>query len=378
MRDSPGNTYNLRSRSPKHSPETKKESFRETQDSANEEESHIVRKDDSSTKSFVEEKNESTDNTDGERTDGSQAQGTDETDGRGEKKRKQHKEKPSKKEKSMEKKNKTFESNVKVNHTCSKEGSGLSTVLQFIILMVLFLIMYSQGIINTPFSNSSKTKSTNAIIHPRRVADRLGNLSLELEYIQQKYSGSDFDESFWDLISASSWSHLQEGMIVKQPVVLMLVGQPGPSHLDTVASDIARMFSKVFTQSEESVTHIRGGEQAGKDMGQAKLDMDNILQDEFNRGGKVALISQFDMLPPCSIMLFHSYCDNYNAPYKDAVIIFTIKLQKNVPKEGSAKHNEEVVQEYLGKLWSECPEELSEDKIVAMHSRVSNNIAFVV
>lgn len=255
-----------------------------------------------------------------------------------------------------------------------KQSICTPTLLQ---LLFLFLAIGISLAVNFRFGTDMlsfpHTYNQNVQSNERPVAYRLGNLTTELEHVKAKYQ--TLDDTFWDVIAGSSWGHIQGNGTIKQPVVLLLVGQSKSSILDVVAKDVARLYSNVFTMSDDSIIVIDGGWQAMKEGDQAKLDMDNDLKNGFNDGRKVVLLRQFDKLPPCSIMLFHSYCDNENAPHKDAVIIFTVELETTV--SSTAQGIEELVQEHLGSIWAQCPEELLQDKIMAMHSRVSNNIAFV-
>eukprot|EP00057_Strongylocentrotus_purpuratus_P003528 XP_003726840.1 PREDICTED: torsin-1A-interacting protein 1-like [Strongylocentrotus purpuratus] len=254
-----------------------------------------------------------------------------------------------------------------------KQSIPTPTLLQIFIFLAIGISLVVKFRCGTDVVSFPPTCNQNVQSNERPVAYRLENLTTELEHVKAKYQ--TLDDTFWDVIVGSSWGHIQGNGTIKQPVVLLLVGQPKSSILDVVAKDVARLYSNVFTMRDDSIIDIDGGWQAMKEADQAKLDMDNDLENGFNNGRKVVLLRQFDKLPPCSIMLFHSYCDNENAPHKDAVIIFTVELETTV--SSIAQSIEELVQEHLGSIWAQCPEELLQDKIMAMHSRVSNNIAFV-
>ncbi|XP_054770248.2 torsin-1A-interacting protein 2-like [Lytechinus pictus] len=258
----------------------------------------------------------------------------------------------------------------------TETSKNISCLLQIILLCLAIcipLVFKFNFIFGINKFNFSHTKIQINQFSDRPVAYRLGNLTTELEHLTAKYA--NLDNSFWDVIAGASWGHIQGDATFKRPVVLLLVGQPKSANLDVIANDVARLYSNVFSMTDDSTMYIDGGWQAMKEADQAKLDMDNHLKNGFSNGKKVVLIRQFDKLPPCSIMLFHSYCDNENAPHKDAVIIFTVELETTV--SSTAQGIEELVQEHLGNIWAQCKEELLQDKIMAMHSRVSNNIAFV-
>ena len=48
----------------------------------------------------------------------------------------------------------------------------------------------------------------------------------------------------------------------------------------------------------------------------AKLELDQLLKNFFLNGLKVAIIENLEVLPPTSPLLFYSYCNNQNAPFK--------------------------------------------------------------
>ncbi|XP_071511226.1 torsin-1A-interacting protein 1-like [Diadema antillarum] len=263
----------------------------------------------------------------------------------------------------------------KQNHVKQRNCVGYF-VLTFLLLIVLVIILKVYFFDSHDFHDAgANTADISTEISTVPMSERWERLKLELESLEQSHS--DIDSNFWDLIVGPSWSHVRGVKSPIRPVVLMLVAQSNSLKLSRVSSAIASLFSRVFSTNEESIVEILGSDYFSKESGQAKLAMDTKLRTDFDKGKKVALIQDFDKLPACSILLFHSYCDNEYAPYKDAVLIFTVQLNFTLPLDAGQKLVEESLQEHLAQVWSQCPEELSSDKIMAMHSRVSNNIVFI-
>ncbi|XP_072176662.1 torsin-1A-interacting protein 1-like [Diadema setosum] len=262
----------------------------------------------------------------------------------------------------------------KQNHI--KQGNCVGYFVLIFLLLIVLLILKVYFFNSHDFHDAgANTADISKEISTIPIPERWERLKLELESLKQSHS--DIDSNFWDLIVGPSWSHVRGVKSPIRPVVLMLVAQSDSPKLSTVSSAIASLFSRVFSANEESIVEILGNDYFSKESGQAKLAIDTKLRTDFDKGKKVALIQDFDKLPACSILLFHSYCDNEYAPYQDAVLIFTVQLNFTLPLDAGQKLVEESLQEHLAQVWSQCPEELSSDKIMAMHSRVSNNIVYI-
>ena len=65
-----------------------------------------------------------------------------------------------------------------------------------------------------------------------------------------------------------------------------------------------------------------------------------MLSSSFTSGNKAGLLYNIQDLPSRTAMLFHSYCDNENAPFKDITIRFTVKL--NASSQDTYTSDEEI------------------------------------
>ena len=110
-------------------------------------------------------------------------------------------------------------------------------------------------------------------------------------------------------------------------------------------------------------------QQRGKASDVLKLELDDMLSSSFGSGNKAGLLYNIQDLPSRTAMLFHSYCDNENAPFKDITITFTVKMDKSA----EAYSGDESLEEFFYELWSD----LDKDTLSPLLSRVANSIAVV-
>ena len=71
---------------------------------------------------------------------------------------------------------------------------------------------------------------------------------------------------------------------------------------------------------------IDGREETNYPGEDTKKKMDHLLKRKFMDGHRAALVHHLELLPLPAPLLFHSYCDDHNAPYKHVAIIFTVHL----------------------------------------------------
>ena len=86
---------------------------------------------------------------------------------------------------------------------------------------------------------------------------------------------------------------------------------------------------------------------------ETKIRMDNFLKEKIEALHRVVLIHHLELFPPPSQLLFHSYCDDQNAPFKHLAIIFTVHMPVESSPSLSPKEAEESVKKYLlGDVWA--------------------------
>ena len=172
---------------------------------------------------------------------------------------------------------------------------------------------------------------------------------------------------FWKILKASTKSVLRESE-PRMPIVIIMVSNEG-------AHESAMCITKRFSELITKVYGVQGPVEIHNqqvlqysEASNLKKFLDVTLQQAFENT-RVAVIHEIDKIPGEAAMIFHAYCDNEFAPYKDAAIIFTIQ------NEGEILADDNDVENFLEEKWEE---ELDKDKRGALiYSRIANNIAFV-
>ena len=176
-------------------------------------------------------------------------------------------------------------------------------------------------------------------------------------------------------------SHLKSHHPPERPVVVMLSGQPGTGPTTAcIAKHLGILYTKALGGPKHPIQPIsvNGSDFVRRNADEAKTKLDDQLASGFDNSSKAAIIHRFDRLPACSILLFHSYCENDNAEYKEVAIILTVEFDESIAMETSSsfKDIDTHVGRHLTRYWSACPD-IQRDKKDAMLSRVANNVALV-
>ena len=186
---------------------------------------------------------------------------------------------------------------------------------------------------------------------------------------------------FWNIIAAAPMQHLKSPSGKEspdRPVVVMLAGQPGTSAtISCIAHHLGQLYTIGLSGHEHNIepVGVNGSHFVNQSPEYAKQMIDTALKNGFDSNSKAVVVHQFDKLPSCSVLLFHSYCENDNAPYTEVAIILTLELDSHVYTIG--KEPERLVNNHLERRWLSCPEFEERGKIDAMLSRVANNVALV-
>ena len=178
-------------------------------------------------------------------------------------------------------------------------------------------------------------------------------------------------EQFWKILRNRGLAHLRNKHPT-QPLVFLLAAPP-TAHVwvDCLATKLAE---KLDPNRKGNLSTIDGNQEKGNSADKTKEKMDEILEEKFKAGHKVAIIHHLELLPPASPLLFYSYCDDQNAPYKDVTIIFTVNLPDEPSSSPSPKEAEGIVEEYLAhEVWSK----VDKDAVSALLSRIATTVALM-
>ena len=178
-------------------------------------------------------------------------------------------------------------------------------------------------------------------------------------------------EQFWMILKKRGSAHLRNKHPT-QPLVFLLAAPPTAHEwVDCLATKLAE---KLDPNRKGNLATIDGNQENGNSADKTKEKMDEILEEKFKAGHKVAIIHHLELLPPTSPLLFYSYCDDQNAPYKDVAIIFTVHLPDEPSSSPSPKEAEGIVEEYLAnEVWSK----VDKDAVSALLSRIATTVALM-
>lgn len=174
--------------------------------------------------------------------------------------------------------------------------------------------------------------------------------------------------NFWKVLRSGTKS-IMVSKTPNQPAVFILAA---PRGAEVTAICIARKYAKAVTDafngSEplEFRSHLHTMESARA----IKENIDNSLNNAFLGGSHVAIIHELNRLHGESVMMFHGYCDNDNAPFTKVVFLFILHLESSDVEE----INDALVEKKLAQIWSK---HLNDDKMIPLMSRIGNSNAFV-
>ena len=190
-----------------------------------------------------------------------------------------------------------------------------------------------------------------------------------VDELQQSFTNQT--ERFWMILKNRGLAHLRNEHPT-QPLVILLAAPP-PAHewVDCLATKLAE---KLDPERKRNLATIDGNQEKGNSADKTKEKMDEILEEKFKAGHRVALIHHLELLPPPSPLLFYSYCDDQYAPYKHVTIIFTVNLPDEPSSSLSPEEAEGIVEEYLAnEVWSK----VDKDAVSALLSRIATTVALM-
>ncbi|XP_072016558.1 torsin-1A-interacting protein 1-like [Amphiura filiformis] len=243
----------------------------------------------------------------------------------------------------------------------------------------MFCILLALVVVSVLYMYKGTTAQSQPVVTMVTPNEKLELFLSKLNELKSRFPSQS--DRFWSVIASAPMSHFKSavaGDIPDRPVVVMLAGQPGTS---VTTACIAGQLGQLYTTGLGGLGHriepvlVNGSDFANVNHDSTKRSIDSQFRYGFDRKSKAAIVHQFDKLPSCSALLFHSYCENDNAPYTDVAIILTLELDSHVYT--IRKEVDRLVNEHLAKHWSSCPEFEERGKIEAMLSRVANNIALV-
>ncbi|XP_076436604.1 torsin-1A-interacting protein 2-like [Babylonia areolata] len=165
-------------------------------------------------------------------------------------------------------------------------------------------------------------------------------------------------QRFWRVVRSCT-RHVFDPELATYPAVLLMVGEKKHAGLASrIAEAVQLEFEKVKGQ-HPSAGELNADEQ--------KLVLDKWLKEKLDNRHVGVVVTHLETLLPEAALLLHGYCDGDNAPYKEALLILGLFLDRPVDSQAEAE-------KALSELWKS---DFMKDKIGALLSRIANNIVLV-
>ena len=189
--------------------------------------------------------------------------------------------------------------------------------------------------------------------------------------VELQSSFTNQTDRFWQILKNRGLAHLRNAS-PPQPLVLLLAAPPAAhSTVDCLARKLAVALDP---EHRRMLATIDGREERSLLGEKAKKEIDEFLIKRFKEGHRAALVHQLELLPLPAALLFHSYCDDHNAPYKHVAIIFTVHLPVEPDAFLEPKEAERTVEKYLAdEVWAKE----NKDAVADLLIRVTDTVALM-
>ena len=201
--------------------------------------------------------------------------------------------------------------------------------------------------------------------------DRVYYFNKTIVELQNFRTFANQTDRFWRIIKNRGLAHLNNTS-PPQPLVLLLAAPPAAHRMvDCFAKKLAEGLDPEYKRMLATIDGREGRSYPGED---TKKKMDDLLIRSFKKGHRAALVHHLELLPLPSPLLFYSYCDDQNAPYKHVAIIFTVHMPEEPDASLAPKEAEGTVEKYLTEtVWAKE----DKDAVAALLSRVADTVALM-
>ena len=196
----------------------------------------------------------------------------------------------------------------------------------------------------------------------------LNTFHSKMHNIQSNFPGEV--DRFWSSILAPISRIIREVNPYRPAVILIATRRSCGAIAECLSREVALLLDNLYgLDGDDSDTYItlEAVHLNSLGPGDAKSQMDQALSDNYRRRHMVAVIHDLGSLPPTAATLLHAYCDHESAHFKKVVLLATVYLEPGITlctKE---------VEVHLSEVW----QELEEDVLKPLISRVANNIAIM-
>ncbi|XP_070532985.1 torsin-1A-interacting protein 1-like [Ptychodera flava] len=196
-------------------------------------------------------------------------------------------------------------------------------------------------------------------------------LHRNMKLMEETFKGQS--PRFWSVIETSL-----ESIVARQPLhpsVIMIVS--GPERSDT-AEAIAQQVANSLQLSDNKAVEIHNEDIEIPDPADVKLRLDELMDEALGGRSKAVVLYNIENLETSALSILFKYCDNVNAPHKDAVIVFTACMKEGFDPESNLKEREEALEDFLIEHWKTMSSgKRSRDCFSRLMCQIGNFVAIV-
>ncbi|XP_045106856.1 torsin-1A-interacting protein 2-like [Portunus trituberculatus] len=228
-----------------------------------------------------------------------------------------------------------------------------------LLILVVFLILLGIYSLQQAISKAEEEKLKKP---PKPIADIYADLKRELQSLSREFSQPR--EVWLGLLGQLEAVMVEEPL---QPAVILFVVPDDSQGVATCLSHrLARAVQYAFEDSQFVMYDTRTSEYLDSSA-LLKVELDETLRMLERSHG--AVIHNLESIPGPAAMILHAYCDNENAPYKQAILILLVEVPGTYKDLGYSRRLDTLVDAHLGRLWGA---ELAEKDVSALISRTCN------
>ncbi|KAK7072982.1 hypothetical protein SK128_000808 [Halocaridina rubra] len=237
----------------------------------------------------------------------------------------------------------------------SRPRRGMVPILSigFLLLIAFCIVTLHQSLKNVEELSKPKPKI-------KSLEEVYRDIKMELRLINSQFSQS---KHFWIQLLGQL-----ETIMVKDPIQPAVILAVVPEGAERTAVCLLHQICHAVSNSFEGDTFVLYDVKSELHKGSSHLKYD--LHQEMLRLGQAhaAIVHNVEKIPGSAAMTFHAFCDNENAPFKQALIFLALNLPAKYG-DLSEERLENTIDDYLLGLWSE---ELPQKDVSAVVSRVAN------
>lgn len=237
----------------------------------------------------------------------------------------------------------------------ARRGPAPLLILGFTFLFVFAVLRLKQSLDEVHELSEQKT-------YVKPIEEVYSEFKQDLKYFINKFSQ---EKKVWVQLIGQI-----ESIMVKSPVqpavLLVVVPEDARGTATCLIYTIAHLLNKAFDDPRFVMYDTKTNGLAN--LSSLKKELDNTLQGLSK--SHTAIIHNIENIPGRAAMIFHAYCDNENAPFKQAVIFPMLDIKGKYEEVARDKSRlDDTVDNYLTQLWGA---ELEAKDVSAIISRMAN------